>query len=92
MKLWRLLRDYVDHDFRSFAAWYWRRRIKRDEVNRGKWTEHFMAWKRENPDRCMYCMYTRWVREEHGLLMPVEPHHCIEGKSPPHPLPRVEVL
>jgi hypothetical protein len=44
-------------------------------------------WKSFNPGRCMYCSYTRWANTEHGQNLKLEPHNCIEGNSPPAPLP-----
>ena len=74
------------------TARLWRRRIARREQQRDAWTAEFMAWKHEHPDRCMYCAYTRWANVEQGQKMVLEPHHCVEGHSPPHPLPRARVI
>ena len=51
-----------------------------------------MAWKRENPDRCMYCAYTAWANREQGMRMKLEPHACVEGNGPSHPLPDARVV
>lgn len=81
----------IDYALQWVIARIWRRRITRREGDFAKWDAAFMAWKRENPDRCMYCMYTHWVNVEKGQKMKLKAHHCVEGKSPPHPLPRAKV-
>ncbi len=81
----------IDWVLRRIAARYWRWRVARNEEREATWTAEFMEWKRENPDRCMYCAYTRWARDEQGVKLKLEPHDCAEGKSPPHPLPTAKV-
>ena len=81
----------IDAILRPLVARIWRWRISRREQRRDQWTADFMQWKRQNPDRCMYCAYIRWVNAAQHLKMTLEPHYCVEGKSPPHPLPRAKV-
>ena len=78
----------IDWILRGFAARYWRWRIKRRETTREAWTAEFMEWKRENPDRCMYCAYTRWARDAQSVHLEIGTHYCVEGKSP---MPRAVV-
>lgn len=78
----------IDTVLRLIVAKIWRSRIARRESDRAKWTAEFMAWKREHPDRCMYCAYTRWANDTQRMRMKIAPHACVEGNSPPHPLPR----
>lgn len=73
------------------AAQFWQRRIAREQQHE-TWTAEFVEWKRAYPDRCMYCGYTSWANREHGVKLKLEPHRCVEGNSPPHPLPRAKVI
>jgi len=82
----------IDDLLHWVVARFWRWRITRREPDLARWDAAFMAWKREHPDRCMYCAYTHWANTEQGMKMKLEPHHCVEGKSPPHPLPRAKVI
>jgi hypothetical protein len=78
----------IDALLRWAAARVWRRRIER-----ARWTTAgFMEWKRNHPNRCMYCAYTRWANIEQGQKMKIESHHCVEGNGPPQPLPRAKVI
>ena len=81
----------IDAALRWVVARFWRQRIARSEERRDG-TAEFMAWKRAHPDRCMYCAYTHWANLEHGQKLKLELHHCVEGNSPPHPLPRAKVI
>jgi hypothetical protein len=78
----------IDWALRRIAARLWRRRILKYERARQaklaaahRTAEWFTAWKRENPGRCMYCAYTRWVREEQGARLKLDEHDCVEGNS-----------
>lgn len=91
MTAWYRVDKTFDAAIRWAVATWFRRRIARREPHREKWTGTFMQWKRENPDHCMYCAYTKWARETQAVTnLEVEPHVCVEGNSPPHPLPRAK--
>jgi hypothetical protein len=75
----------IDSILGWIAARLWRHRVAR----RAEWV---LEWERNNPGRCMYCSYTHWAREEKGVSLSFCPHNCIEGKSPPHPLPNARVI
>lgn len=72
----------IDTIFNWAAVYLWRYRIARREGSRKLWSPAFMSWKRENPDRCMYCAYTHWANRVKGLKMKLGPHACVEGNSP----------
>lgn len=74
----------IDSLLRWAAARLWRFRVKR----RPAWV---LQWEHDNPGRCMYCSYTHWAKNK-GASLSLEPHNCIEGKSPPHPLPEAKVI
>lgn len=83
----------IDTFLRWAAARFWRSRISRNMQRREEtWAAELLEWKREHPDRCMYCGYTIWAIREHGVKLKLEPHHCVEGNSPRHPLPRAKVI
>jgi hypothetical protein len=48
-------------------------------------------WHTVFPGRCMYCSYTRWANTEQGQNLAIEVHDCIEGNSPPAPLPVAKI-
>lgn len=81
----------IDGLLRGIVARVWRWRIGRRERQQAQWTAEFMAGKRERPDRCMYCAYTHWANREQCVKMALEPHDCVQGNSPPQPLPRARV-
>jgi len=74
--------------------WSWRsaHREARQEALRTAWTAEFVQWKRENPGRCMYCAHVRWANDVQRVAMALEPHTCVEGHSPSHPLPIARAL
>lgn len=80
----------IDVLLKPIVARIWRWRIARHERRRDQWPAKFMQWKRENPERCMYCRYTRWAAS-HGVKMSLKKHDCIEGKGLPHPLPEAKL-
>lgn len=82
----------IDYLIRKIVARVWLSRIAKHEAQREKWDAEFMAWKREHPDRCMYCAYVRWVTSKGMMKLTLDPHTCVEGKSPPQPLPRAQVI
>lgn len=89
----------IDFIFRRLAARFWRWRIARREYralralqDRRDVPQWVATWKRENPDRCMYCAFTRWAREDQDVKLDLAPHNCVENKSPPYPLPEAKVL
>ncbi len=69
----------IDALFYGIAARFWRRRIARHERQRELWSAKFMGWKREHPDRCMYCAYTRWVNSARHMKLKLDSHYCVEG-------------
>lgn len=85
--------DLLDDVLGWIVARIWRKRIERREAKDTAWKAEFMAWKRENPNRCMHCAYTRWVNQKRGLKLKLKPapHACPEGKSPVV-LPRATLL
>ena len=82
----------IDTVLRWIAVRFWRRRIAHNEQQRDEWTAAFMQWKRNHPDRCLYCAYTHWANSKQLMKLKLDPHTCVEGNSPPHPLPTAKVL
>jgi hypothetical protein len=57
-----------------FAARYYRYRQRAAKRFGPMWEQRF--------GQCLYCYYTRWAKQEHGLELELEPHRCIEGNTP----------
>lgn len=79
--------DLIDTALRWLAARWHRRRLAERDALRAE-------WERMCPGRCLYCSYTRWANEEHGQNLKLEPHACVEGRSPVDPaaVPRARVV
>jgi len=85
--------DFIDDVLGWIVARLWRKRIELREAKDTAWKAEFMAWHRENPNRCRYCAYTNWANQKRGLKLKLklQPHDCLEGKSPVV-LPRATLL
>jgi len=71
----------IDVILRRIAARLWRRR-------RSEHAKQLVRVLALPPNKCMYCAYRRWANEKQGMRLKLEPHHCVEGNSPPGELER----
>jgi hypothetical protein len=56
------------------AARYYRYRLRAAKRFGAMWERRF--------GQCLYCYYTRWAKQEHGLELELEPHRCLEENNP----------
>ncbi len=61
----------------GFFVWTWRLMMREAQLDLAEFARRF-------PGRCMVCSYHRFGLH-HGIVAPgtpVDPHHCVEGRSP----------